>query len=84
MFEIEFWSVATRVINDDPRTNNKVEGFHNSVNVTLGFKHPSIWKFIDGLKRLQNINKTKIAGLVAHASFEGVRKMAHAHKMTIF
>ena len=55
----------SRVNNDDPRTNNKVEGFHNLVNSTLGFNHPSIWKFIDGMKRLQNINKTKIAGFIA-------------------
>ena len=74
LYEINFWNVASRVINDDPRTNNKVEGFHNSVNVTLGFNHPTIWKFINGLKRLQNINKTKIAGLVARGPIQRKRK----------
>ena len=29
MFNIEFWNVHNRVINDDPRTNNKLEGHHN-------------------------------------------------------
>ena len=42
--------------------------------MTLGFKHPSIWKFIDVLKRLQNINKTKIAGLVARGATQRKRK----------
>lgn len=65
LFAIEFWNVNERVINDDPRTNNKVEGHHNMINTTLGFKHPTIWKFIDGLKTLQNGNQNKIATLVA-------------------
>ena len=45
MFNIEFWNVHNRVINDDPRTNNKLEGHHNLLNSTLGFSHPTIWIF---------------------------------------
>ena len=64
-YSIEFWNLHENVINDDPRTNNKVEGHHNLINSTLGFNHPTIWKSIDGLKTTTNKNKTTIATLVA-------------------
>ena len=74
LYAIDFWNANGQVINDDPRTNNKVEGHHNLINSTLGFKHPTIWKFIDGLKKLQNGNKTKIACLVARGPTPRKRK----------
>ena len=74
MFNIEFWNVHNRVISDDPRTNNKLEGHHDLINSTLGFSHPTIWKFIDGLQKLQNGNKTKIACLVAQGPTPRKRK----------
>ena len=74
MFSIEFWNVHNRVINYVPRTNNRLEGHHNLINSTLGFSHPTIWKFIGGLKKLQNGNKTKIACLIARGPTRRKRK----------
>ena len=74
MYDIEFWNVYGHVLNDDPRTNNKVEGHHNLINTTLGFKHPAIWKLIDGLKKLHNQNKTKIASLIAQGPTQRKKK----------
>ena len=68
LFRIDFWNVHNQVLNDDPRTNNKVEGHHNLINSTLGYKHPTIWKFIDGLKKLQHGNKTRIACLISQGA----------------
>ena len=44
------------------------------MNTTLGFSNPTIWKFIDGLKKIQNASKTKIAGLVARGPTPRKRK----------
>ena len=50
-YSIEFWNVHEKVINDDPRRNNKVDSHHNLINSILGFKHPTIWKFIQSQTR---------------------------------
>ena len=65
LYSHDFWNVHGRVINGDPRTNNKVEGHHNLINQTLSIQHPTIWKFIGALKQLQNMNKNKIEALSA-------------------
>ena len=44
---------------------NKVEGHHNLINKMLSMQHPTIWKFIEALRKLQNINKNKIEALCA-------------------
>ena len=49
----------------DARTNNEVEGHHNLINKMLSMQHPTIWKFIEALRKLQNINKNKIEALCA-------------------
>ena len=65
LYSHDFWNVHGRVINGDPRTNNKVEGHHNLISQTLLMQHPTIWKFIGALKQLQNMNKNKIEALSA-------------------
>jgi hypothetical protein len=49
-----------------PRTNNSVEGWHNCFSSTLNSsKHPSIWRFIHALKKVESINTLKIQQYVA-------------------
>ena len=45
---------------DLPKTNNSVEGWHRGFSQLLGSYHPTIWIFIDGLKQQQSINELKI------------------------
>ncbi|KAF0719628.1 MULE domain-containing protein, partial [Aphis craccivora] len=40
-----------------PRTNNSVEGWHNSFSSTLNVIHPSIWKCIEAFKKEESFNK---------------------------
>ena len=58
-------AIHVRVSNGDARTNNKVEGHHNLINKMLSMQHPTIWKFIEALRKLQNINKNKTEALCA-------------------
>ena len=64
----DFWNVHVRVSNGDARTNNKVEGHYNLINKMLSMQHPTIWKFVEALTKLQNINKNKIEALCAQGS----------------
>lgn len=41
------------VLHDEDRTNNYAEAAHRRAYVILGVDHPTIWKFIDGLRSLQ-------------------------------
>jgi len=49
-FPIELWNMVGRVNEGIDRTNNAVDGWHRGLNTTLGVKHPSIWKFLDGMR----------------------------------
>ena len=46
---------------DLPRTNNAVEGWHRSFQANVGAYHPNFWRFIDILKREQNLTQVNIA-----------------------
>lgn len=45
-----------RTLNSDPRTNNYAEGAHRRLQSELQMDHPSIWKLIDGLKKVQSLH----------------------------
>ncbi|KAI6169993.1 hypothetical protein M3Y97_01165800 [Aphelenchoides bicaudatus] len=49
------WSVYSRVINDQDRTNNYSEAAHKRLHKQFAMDHPTIWKFIDALKFVQEI-----------------------------
>jgi len=60
LFSIETWNCYSMLENDIPRTNNSVEGSHNSFNSMLSAHHPSIWTFITALKKEESLNRFKI------------------------
>jgi hypothetical protein len=53
-FPIQLWNCYNLVQYDIPKTDNSVEGWHNSFNSTLNALHPSIWMFTEALKK--NVN----------------------------
>ncbi len=42
LFPTEMWNVRERTLNDQPRTNNAVEGFHRAVRVSMTSMHPKL------------------------------------------
>jgi len=64
-FPIELWNCYNLVKYDIPKTNNSVEGWHNSFNSTLNALHPSIWKFIEALKKEEKLNRLKMHRFLA-------------------
>ena len=52
-----------RVLNNLPRSNNSVEGFHNALRSSVTSMHPHIWKLCAALKKEEGISQTKIAYL---------------------
>lgn len=69
------WSMYEQVLNRVQRTNNKVEGWHSKFQHMLNCHHPSIWKFLEYLKKDQRDNEVIILQLRA-----GHRNIKHPIK----
>lgn len=52
-FSPALWNVYDRVIEKEDRTNNHAEAAHRRLQTEFNIQHPSIWRFIDGLRQIQ-------------------------------
>ena len=59
-FPYTMWGVHDRVVNDLPRTNNAVEGWHNRFNRHVGCHHANIWKIIDVIKKEEDLSRVEL------------------------
>ncbi len=64
-FAHSLWNCYDATLENLPKTNNFVEGWYCGFSQLLGAYHPSIWKFIDGLKNEQSPNEVKIEQYIA-------------------
>uniref|UniRef100_A0A914N721 Uncharacterized protein n=1 Tax=Meloidogyne incognita TaxID=6306 RepID=A0A914N721_MELIC len=64
-FPPEIWSVYYRTLDDDSRTNNFAESSHRRLQQAFSCTHPSIWKFIETLKREQKSRDADMAKCIA-------------------
>ena len=64
-FPIATWNINGRVVNNLPRTNNHVEGWHNKFANHVGANHPSIWKFLNVLKNEERMHYVSIVQMTA-------------------
>ncbi|KAL4154547.1 hypothetical protein QTP88_000404 [Uroleucon formosanum] len=65
LFAIDLWNCFNRLKDNLPRTNNNIEGWHNGFSALLTSSHPTIWKFINCLKKEESINKITTEQLIA-------------------
>ena len=68
IFPHELWSMHNRVLNELPRTDNNLEGWHIRFSTMFRQTHPSIWEFIDTLKLDASHNRMLIAQMLAGAA----------------
>uniref|UniRef100_A0A914MDV3 MULE transposase domain-containing protein n=1 Tax=Meloidogyne incognita TaxID=6306 RepID=A0A914MDV3_MELIC len=59
------WNVYERTINNQDKTNNFCEAFHKKVQLQLGVAHPTIWKFLDELKKVVKLCDAQYEQFVA-------------------
>lgn len=52
-YGLDLWNVYDLVIQKMARTNNQSEGWHNRFRVVVGKDHPSLYTFIEELKKEQ-------------------------------
>jgi hypothetical protein len=86
-FPIELWNCHASVLGDLPKTNNAVEGWHRAFSSLLNAQHPSIWKFIDGLKEDQCLRQLQaeqyLSGLEPPARRKKYRQAAAKLKKNV-
>jgi len=59
-YPVEIWNQYDSVLQDVPKTNNNIEGWHRRFSSLLGAQHPTIWKFIDVLKKEESLTEFQI------------------------
>ncbi|KAK4885771.1 hypothetical protein RN001_002042 [Aquatica leii] len=53
LFPVDMWNLHERTLNGEDRTNNHAEASHRRLQTELAMDHPTIWKLIEGLKKVQ-------------------------------
>lgn len=64
-FPIELWNCFDCVVDDLPRTNNAIEGWHRGFSSKLNCSHASLWKFLYALQVEQSFTENKISDIIA-------------------
>ncbi|CAI6355234.1 unnamed protein product [Macrosiphum euphorbiae] len=72
-FSITIWNCYVDEYNL-PKTNNSVEGWHNSFSSILNAIHPSIWTFIRALQKEEKLNRLKMVQYCTGAETPRKRK----------
>ncbi len=59
LFPTEVWNVRERTLNDQPRTNNAIDGFHSELRVSITSMHPNLWKLC-AVPQKEALTQTKL------------------------
>ena len=65
LFPPALWNLYERTLNGENRTNNHAEAANRKLQVEFGMEHPTIWKFIRTLHKIQKSRDTFLEQLIA-------------------
>mgnify|MGYP000265238167 CR=1 FL=1 len=81
LFPVHTWSVHDRTLDRAARTNNYAEAAHRRLQTELAVRHPSLWRFINGLKKVQRHRDLLYARFIAgHAPIAKRKRYLEADK----
>ncbi|XP_044005459.1 uncharacterized protein LOC122850365 [Aphidius gifuensis] len=78
LFELKLWNCYERVVNNDSRTNNSVEGWHSSFNTLFSSAHSSMGEFINCLKDEQSQTEIFLAQIDVQRDISPYKKRRYA------
>ncbi|KAK9738629.1 hypothetical protein QE152_g9700 [Popillia japonica] len=64
-FDLDMWNLYQSILEDLPKTNNSVEGWHRGFAERVGAMHANIWKFINYIRKEQSLNEIRIEQYVS-------------------
>ena len=65
LFPPQMWNMHDRTMDGLPRTNNAVEAWHRAFQSSLQCSHPTLWKFVQALKKEQGYQESIRAQAIA-------------------
>ena len=74
LFPIEFWNVRTQTVEGIPRTTNKIEGWHRALQSQFESHHPSVWRFLLGIRREHKLQYLSLQQILAGQDPPTLRK----------
>ena len=60
-FPVNMWNVYLRTVENLPRTNNALEGFHRGFESMLQAAKPDVWKFLEAIHRQQALQEFNVS-----------------------
>ena len=73
-FPQELWNVHDRVLDNLPRTNNSVEGWHRAFDLRVRITHPTLCRLVDRLRKEQADNELVIEHVKAGVALPQTKK----------
>jgi len=64
-FPPSVWNVNQRTLENLPQTNNAVEAWHHSFQMSAQASHPCIWRFIAHLQKEQGLQELNLTHVTA-------------------
>jgi hypothetical protein len=61
IFALELWNVYHRVCHDLPRSNNSIEGWHNSFSKRVTINHPTVRKLAEKIRAEQSLFEVELS-----------------------
>ncbi len=65
LYDIALWNNHDLVKENQDKTTNRCEGWHRGLESTIGMQHPNVYRLINALKSIQQLNSITVEKLVA-------------------
>ena len=59
-FPMSMWNMHDRVLDNLPRTNNSVEGWHHAFAASCGGHHLNFWRFLNVIKNEEDLSRVTL------------------------
>ena len=79
-YPIGLWNMHRRTLDDAMRTNNQAEAWHRRFNSVIDCEHPSLWVFIQSLRKEENYIHCQIVKVNAGQSSQQSKKYLDYNK----
>ena len=79
-YPIDLWNMHRRTLDDAMRTNNQAEAWHRRFNSVIDCEHPSLWVFIQSLRKEENYIHCQIVKVNAGQSSQQSKKYLDYNK----
>ncbi|XP_078516122.1 uncharacterized protein LOC144781255 [Lissotriton helveticus] len=64
-FLVDWWNCYSTCLEGGAKTNNAIEGWHNSLNTSIGKPHPNFYHFVEILRKEQSYQELRMSQSLA-------------------